>query len=95
MRHCYEVVTGPMFWKESVVEYLPGVWDGPTEEYREGLYVWARSRRDAIKAAVRKWQRGHRENWRGCCYPHDRRRDGLNPFAEITAKRVPDHEETR
>jgi hypothetical protein len=95
MRQWFEVVSGPIFWKENVVEYLPGVWDGPTHEARDGVMVWARSRRDAVRAAVRRWQRNcpdpHRRFKRyGCCYPHQQRDDGRNPFAGIKVEPVSD-----
>lgn len=54
------------------------------------VYVWARTKRDAIAAAVRHWQRRctrPKGTWsrNPCCYPHTQREDGLNPFAGIKA----------
>jgi len=80
------VVSGPIYYTEPVVEYLPGVWDGPTEEFRDVAYVWAKNRRRAAVAAVKKWQRGHKRHWRGCCYPHQQRDDGLSPFADLSIR---------
>jgi hypothetical protein len=88
--NCYAVVSGEMEWQDLCVEYLPGVWDGPTEEYREVVYVWARTKRDAVKAGVRHWLRRctrPKGYWsvNPCCYPHRQRENGLNPFAGVAA----------
>lgn len=93
MKRRYVVVSGPMEWIEPVVEYLPGIWDGPVEGFRVDVNVWARNKRDAIAAAVRHWQRRctrPRNQWgrNPCCYPHRQREDGLNPFAGIKAYEV-------
>jgi hypothetical protein len=89
MRHCYEVVSPPM----EYIDYIPGLGDGPTEFGVDWCIVWGRSKREAVKAAVRHWQRRcGRPNgyWspNPCCYPHRQREDGLNPYAGIKAQQI-------
>lgn len=77
----FDVVSGKMTYQEPV----PGVYGGPLFDTVDFIYVWAHTKRDAIRAAVRYWERHCRGGLTACCWPHEQRRDGLNPFAGVKA----------
>jgi hypothetical protein len=90
MKRWYSV-TSPR-WEYT--EYYPELGGGPTEDIADWCVVWARTRRDAERAAVKHWLRRCRaeRKWPTgeCCWPHHQRRDAANPFTGLHVARVPD-----
>lgn len=81
MMKWFDVVSGQMTYTEPVA----GMIGGPQFDTVDFVYVWARTKRDAVRAAVRFWERNCRGGLTACCWPHEQRRDGMNPFTGVTA----------
>ena len=93
MRYCFGV-TSPTW---EYVDYIADLGGGPTEIVASWTFVWARTKRDAIRAGVRffahqcgrdsKAGRRYTPSW-ACCWTHYARREGTNPFTGVRADRI-------